>query len=128
MVEALKRLDKKFLVIAGCLIVIPLLLIVFLAVVQGCSNSKMSYENYEKRMIKSAEKYVKAKKKTPTLEGESFTVSLKELIDDGYIKSTEKLLDDDSCSGSVTVRRNGASITGWPAGCWRGKPRPMPRC
>lgn len=108
MVDALKKLDKKFLILAACIIMIPILLIIFLAIIQGCSDRKMSYEVYEQKMIKATERYLKGK--LPTKEAELVTVNLKDLIESGYIKSTEKALKDDSCKGSVSVRKNGSSI------------------
>ena len=110
MVEALKKLDKKFLIIAGCIILLPLLLIIFLAIVQSCGNSKVTYEQYEDKMISAAEKYLKKEKKLPTGEAEVVTTSLDTLVDGGYIKSPSKLLEDETCSGQVNVRRNGSSV------------------
>ena len=48
MLEALKKLDKKFLIIAGCIILLPILIIIFLAIIQGC-NRNITYENYEQK-------------------------------------------------------------------------------
>lgn len=108
MVEALKKIDKKILIIAGAIIALPILLIVFLAIFQGCSNSKLTYEEYESKMISAAQKYFNGKE--PKEEGKISTIELSELIDEEYIKSTEKLLGDSTCKGEVTVRRNGSSI------------------
>ena len=110
MVNALKRMDKKFLIFAGLIICLPLLLIVFLAIVQGCGDKKVSYETYETKMISALERYINDTDKVPTEEGKQKTVKLSTLVSKGYIKSTEKLLDDDSCDGSVSVRRNGSSL------------------
>ena len=109
MVQVLKRMDKKFLIIVGCIICIPILLIIVLALIQGC-NRKISYDKYEEKMILALESYIKDKDKTPKLEGETFSMSLDKLVEKEYIKSTEKMLDDDSCEGTVTVRNNGISI------------------
>ena len=110
MLSALKSMDKKFLIMAGAVIGLPILLIVFLAVLRGCGNSKISHEAYEEKMITAAEKYMKQKKKEPTEEGEVLTVKLSTLVKEEYIKSTEKLLEDTTCEGSVYIRRNGASV------------------
>lgn len=110
MVEALKKLDKKFLIIAGCIILIPVLIIIFLAIIQGCSGGTVTYETYEQKMISAAQKYFNDKDKNPIEESELITVKLNELVNDGYIKSTEKLLEDTTCDGEVSVRRNGSSI------------------
>lgn len=109
MVEALKKLDKKFLIISGCIFLIPILIIIFLAIIQGC-NAKITYEKYEENMIKAAEKYINNKNKIPTKEGELKKIKLDNLVKGGYIKSPEKALGDSSCKGKVSVRRNGASI------------------
>lgn len=109
MVQVLKRLDKKFLIIVGCIFCIPILLIIILALVQGC-NRKITYDKYEKKMISALESYIKDENKTPKLEGETFSISLAKLVEKEYIKSTEKMLDDDSCEGTVMVRNNGASV------------------
>ncbi len=110
MISALKRLDKKFLIIAGFIIFLPIFIIVFLAIMQGCGNKKITHEEYEKKMVLALEKYINAKNTTPVEEGEIFSVELSTLVNSGYIKSTEKLLDDSSCKGSVSVRRNGVSV------------------
>lgn len=110
MVNGLKKLDKKFLIMAGSIILLPILIIVILACVRGCGGGTTTPEKYEQKMISAAEKYFEAKKLLPKKEGEVATVELKKLVSDGYIKSTEKLLKDASCSGEVTVRRNGSTI------------------
>lgn len=110
MFNALKRLDKKFLIIVGLIICLPILIIVFLAIIQGCGDKKISYEKYEEKMILALESYINRENKTPADEGEVVSVELSTLINKGYIKSTEKLLGDSSCEGTVSVRRNGSSI------------------
>lgn len=110
MVDALRKLDKKFLIIAALIILLPIVLIIFLAILRGCDAGKTTYSEYEKRMITAAEKYFKNKGNEPKLEGEVATVSLSNLVDEDYIKSPSKSLDDDSCKGNVYVRRNGASV------------------
>ena len=109
MVDALKKLDKKFLIIAGCMVFLPILFIIILAIVQGCSNKKLTYEKYESKMISAAEKYIKKEDKKLTNEGESYIIDLSTLVDSDYIKATEDALDD-TCTGKVIVRRNGSSI------------------
>lgn len=105
----LKKLDKKFIYICCAIIVLPILLILFLMMIRGCSGT-MSYESYEEKMLSAAKKYVKKKDILPISEGGEVEVSLDELVDDGYIKSVEKALDDTSCNGYVKVKNNGASV------------------
>ena len=76
MLNALKKLDKKFLIMAVVIICLPILLIIFLAIVQGCSNRKITYEKYETKMIEAAQKYIEDTDKTPTEEGELLKVKL----------------------------------------------------
>lgn len=108
MVEALKKIDKKILIIVGIILLSPILLIIFLAIFRSCGNSKITYDKYEEKMITATENYIKGKE--PKEEGQMIMVELSDLVEGGYIKSTEKLLSDTTCKGSVTVRRNGASI------------------
>lgn len=109
MVNALKKIDKKILIIAGIILFLPILIIIFLAIIQGCSNSSNTPEKYEEKMISAAEKYFD-EKGLPEEEAEVKTVKLSTLVKNGYIKSTEKLLKDNSCKGSVSVRLNGSNI------------------
>lgn len=110
MIEAIKNINRKMLIIFGCLIIIPVVLILFIAVLQGCSSKKMSYENYQLKLISGLEKYIKLKKIDLTSEGSKITVSINDLVKDGYIKSPDKVLNDTNCNGSVTAIRNGSSI------------------
>ena len=108
MIETLKKIDKKILIIVGIVLISPILLILFLAILRGCGNSKITYEKYEEKMISAAKNYIKGKE--PKEEGELVIVELSNLVDGEYIKSTEKLLGDSSCNGSVVIQRNGSSI------------------
>lgn len=110
MIEALKKLDRKFLIMAGSIILIPIFLIIFLAIIQSCGNNKITYDKYEERMISATEKYLNKEGGIPKSESELVTVKLSLLVDGGYIKSPEKLIGDSTCDGNVTVRRNGSSI------------------
>lgn len=109
MFEALKKLDKKFLIIIGIIIFAPIILILILLILRGCSNIKVDHSGYEQKMVSAAQKYV-SNKDIELKEGKSVSIDLKDLVDLEYIKSTEKLLDDSSCSGSVIVRKNGSLI------------------
>lgn len=110
MINALKKLDRKFLIIAGTLIILPILLIIFLAIIQGCSNRKMKYDAYENKMITAASVYFKKNNMLPTEEAQIAEVTLDELVKNKSIKSPKKALKDETCTGSVTVRRNGVSV------------------
>ncbi|MBQ9072522.1 MAG: hypothetical protein IJY25_05145 [Bacilli bacterium] len=110
MVNALKKIDKKFLIVIGCIVFLPIVVIIFLAIIQGCSNLKTTHAKYEQKMISAMQSYLEDKDNKPTKEGQSVTVKLSKLVDGEYIKSPEKALGDDTCSGSVTVRKNGSTV------------------
>ncbi len=108
MVGALKS-NKKILIIAGVIIAIPILLIMFLAIIQGCSNTQITPEKYEEKMLTAAQNYFKDKG-LPENEAEVKTVKLSTLVKKEYIKSSNDLIGDDTCKGSVSVRKNGSTV------------------
>lgn len=110
MLGALRRLGKKFIIFLVILILLPILLIIFLAIIQGCGNSKISPEKYEQKMVAAFKEYLSDKNNVPVLEGDRVTIELSTLVKEGYIKSPEKLLREKNCTGSVSVVRNGSSI------------------
>ncbi|MBQ2946899.1 MAG: hypothetical protein IJE04_03515 [Bacilli bacterium] len=110
MVEVLKKIDKKILIIICAILLLPIVLIIFLAIIQGCSNSNITHEKYEEKMIEAAQKYFEDNDNMPKEESEAKTVELSTIVNKKYIKSAEELVGDGSCKGSVTVRRNGVVI------------------
>lgn len=105
MIEALKRLDRKFLILIICLILIPLLLIVFLVIAQGCSNKKVNYSKYEFKMKSAAKKRLTELDMMPQEEGDYVLVELDTLVENSYIESPGKSIGDDTCTGYVSVRK-----------------------
>ena len=104
----LNKLGKKNVSMLLILISIPILLIIFLVVIRSCSSSGSSYSDYEKKMVSAAEKYFKNMNNLPVGEGDQVSVSLEDLVSKGMIKSPIKALDDKSCTGYVSVRKNGS--------------------
>ena len=86
MIEALKKIDKKILILIAMMILLPVLIILVLALIRGCSNSTVSYDDYEEKMISAAEKYFKDKDKLPNVESQIVSVKLKKLVYSNYIK------------------------------------------
>lgn len=107
MIDALRRLDKKFLLLIICILLLPIIILVILATMQ---ESTISYDEYEIKMKEAVEEYLDEENILLEKEGAFLKVSLEDLVEKKYIKSTDKKLNDDSCTGSVTVRRNGASV------------------
>jgi len=110
MLNALKRMDKKFLIMVGIIIGLPIFVIIFLGIFQGCSNSKITYEEYEQKMKNVAKTYLSETELKKMEEGETIDIELDELIKSNNIKSPEKLLGDSTCTGNVVVRKNGSTI------------------
>ncbi len=103
----LKKFDSKFIRIAVLLICLPILFIIILVIIRGCSDSKTSYALYEDKMIKSAEKYLTNKNLFPKNEGGKIIVNLNELIKYDYIKNPKDSINDKNCDGDITVINNG---------------------
>lgn len=99
----MKKLDSKFLITCGVIISLPLIFILFMALIRGCSGGK-TYDKYQEMMVTRAKSYAKNHKMLPK-KGKSTIIKLDNLIDDG-MKSPEKSLKDDSCSGSVVIKNN----------------------
>ena len=108
----LKNLSKKNKIILISMLVIPIVFILFLLLLKGCSGSSLSYENYQKKMISAAKSYVEEHKLQPKNEGGIINVDLDKLIDNGYINDYKKSLKEESCTGNVSVRNNGVSVKG----------------
>lgn len=106
MINALKKINKGVLTIILFIILLPIIILILLAIIQGCSNRKISHEAYETKMISAATKYFEDNKSLPAF-GEVSEVSLDTLVNKEYIKSTLDLIGDDTCSGMVYVRNNG---------------------
>ena len=104
MIESLKRMDRKFLIFISCLILIPLLLIVFLVLAQGCSNRKTSYSKYEFKMKSAAKKYLTEIDNLPQEVGDYVMVDLNTLVENSYIESPKKSIGK-SCTGYIGVRK-----------------------
>lgn len=100
----MKKLDSKFLITCGIIISLPILFILFMMLLRGCSGTTKSYENYEKMMVSKAKSYAKNHKMLPK-SGKSTILKLDNLVDGG-LKNPDKALKDDSCSGSVVIKNN----------------------
>ena len=103
----MKKLDSKFLITCGVLISLPILFIIIMALLRGCSGGKKTYSKYQEMMVSSAKSYAKRHKMLPK-KGKSTIIKLDNLTDDG-MKTPAKSLKDDSCSGSVVVKNNSTS-------------------
>lgn len=108
--EKYNNLPESKKAIVKMLIVLVLLIVVFVIIIaaMGGSNKKQSYSQFEKTILRGAERYVN---NNPNfLEDQSYgskLISLDALVDGGYIKPVSKYLGkDNSCSGGVLVYKN----------------------
>ena len=80
--------------------ILPIVIIIFIIVAAVQNNSCLKIYNY----LKTASlNYAKDAGTVPTLEGESVTVRLNEMYDDGYLSSTRT--NNSLCSGSVKITK-----------------------
>jgi len=109
------RLNKKmFYVLCGVVGVFVLILIILL-IVKLVNGTKISYEQLQDKMVIAAENYYDDNTETlPKNEGDEISISVDTLVEKGYLKSLDKLVDA-SCSGSVVVKKNGEQYMYYPS-------------
>lgn len=102
----MKKLEPKFFITCGAIILIPVIIMIFLFAIRGCSGKK-SYKSYENMMVQSAKSYAKKHKMFPS-KGKKVIVKVDDLVSDG-LKNPDKALKDTTCSGSVVIKNNSNS-------------------
>ena len=100
----MKKLDSKFLITCGVIISLPIIFIIIMMLIRGCSGPVRTYSKYEEMMVSKAKSYAKNHKMLPKAY-KSTILKLDNLIEGG-LKSPNKALKDDSCSGSVVIKNN----------------------
>ncbi len=103
----MKKLDSKFFITCGFIILLPILVLIILFLVRGCDGGK-DYKDYENLMIKKAQSYAKKHKMYPQ-KGKQILIKLEELERDG-LKSPDKSLKDSTCNGSVIIKNTSNNI------------------
>ena len=96
-------MDRKYYVMGGSIIGVILVLLLSVLILGSCTK-KNSYSKIEKKLVKAAEKYIENGDAT-VIEGSQLIVSDTQLTDAGYLKSLDKLKND-NCSASVTIMNN----------------------
>ena len=95
--------NKKYYVMGGSIIAVIFVLLISMMLLSSC-NKKNSYSKIENKLVKAAEKAVT--NGDVTIEpGSSMVVTADQLTEAGYIKSLDKLKND-NCSGYVTIMNN----------------------
>lgn len=60
----MKKLEPKFLITCGIILAIPILFIIIMFIVRGCTSGS-TYTNYQNLMISYSKKYAKRHKMLP---------------------------------------------------------------
>lgn len=106
MVDKLKQIDKKYLMIGGGIIGLIVLVIIIMVVIKLLSGPGKNYGKVEQKIVTAAQEYFKKNPDSIPEEGSSTKLDAETLIADGHLKNLEKLIDD-TCTASVTVMNNG---------------------
>jgi len=108
MLESIKKVDKKVLIMGGLVFGILFLLIIIILISSLLGGGKLSYEKIEKKLAGAAEKYYKDNDSSlPKNVGETVEVDASTLVSGGYIKDLSEYTDENvSCSAKVIVGKN----------------------
>jgi len=98
-----KRMRPIIIVVVAFFVI---LLVVWLTSNIGGLSGELSYEAFENKVSDAAESYFDDNEdKLPKVLDEEAEVDIDDLVDDGYLKSIDKYLgEDSSCSGKAVVR------------------------
>lgn len=108
MINFFKKLDKKIAVYLGIALGIIFLLIILMIVLKISVGTRINSKTFETKLKETAVKYYeKNDDKLPKKNGEKTSISIDDLVDEGYLKNPEKLLKKGlTCSGGVNVNNN----------------------
>lgn len=107
MVEALKSMNKKYLLIIASIFLLLFLIIIVVAITRSCSRPGSNYTKVENKMVDAARKYYKKNTDARPSEGESSSISVAALAEGKYMKPLSKYLKDSACTGDVKIYNNG---------------------
>lgn len=103
MIDKLKNMDKKMLIMLGFLVFIIFIIIIIMIIMSMSGSGKMTYQRAEKEMVSAAKRYYKDNKSSlPQNEGEEAKVDTDTLISNDYLVDFSGDLGED-CSGTVLV-------------------------
>ncbi len=105
MLENIKKVDKKVLMMLGVVVGIILLLMIAIIVVSLTGKGHLSYSKIEDKMVAAAKDYyAEHDNLLPNAEKKSVEVSVSDLVSGGYLKDLSKYTSDSvSCTGKVLV-------------------------
>ena len=108
MIKFFKNLDRKIIIYFGIAIGIIILLLVILLILKMSVGSRVNSKVFESRVKEATKAYYKDnKKELPKNNGERKTITIDELVNEGYLKDPDKLLKKNiTCEGNVSVANN----------------------
>lgn len=106
MVEKLKQIDKKYLIIGGVIVGILVFVILLMIVLKALSGPGKNYTKLENKLVTAAQNYLKENEEFIPERGTSVVFDSETLIAAGNLKDLEKYIDD-TCTASVRVMNNG---------------------
>lgn len=108
MLESMKKIDKKILVMMGVLVSIVIIVIVAILFVYFFRGKSLSYDKIENKMVEAAKEYYKGKDTLlPSKIGDSIEVDVAVLVSGGHIKDlSEYTKDGVTCIGKVIVGKS----------------------
>ena len=108
MLENIKKVDRKIIMMIGFLLALIILIIIIMIVINMLNNGKLSYSKIESKMVSGAKSYYKTNSALlPTEVDKTVEVDASTLASEGYIKDLSEYVKDDSvvCSGKVIVAK-----------------------
>ena len=103
----MNTINKKLFRNLGIMVGIFLVLLSIIWIVQLFSGARMSYSKLEQTMANAAKEYFEKTKSLPGINNEKAIVSLDTLMQGNYLKPLDKLTKDTTCTGTITVMKNG---------------------
>ena len=108
-IEQLKVIDKKLWILLGVVIFVFIFGMLISKLIYSVGNSNKSYAEVEAIMKEAAIKYYADSENKAVLpeEGEDVSVGDRVLSEGGYMKPLDKLIKKGTCTGKVTVTKEG---------------------
>ena len=117
MLESIKKVDKKIIIMMGILIAVIAIILIAVLILTLTGGRNLSYEKIENKLSSAAESYCKDNDdKLPKKLGEEVTIELATLVSAGYIKDLSEYVDEKvSCNAKVIVGKNHSGYDYVPA-------------
>lgn len=106
MTEALKNMNKKYLIIIGSIFLVLFLIIIIVALSRACSKPGSDYSKVESKLVDASKKYLKKYPDAKPESGKSVTIKADTLSDEKFMKQLSSYLKDTSCEAEVRVYNN----------------------